>query len=118
MDCVTKEGEYFSLLQNEEGVYLCPVCGSPEFDEPPYTHNGEPSFNLCSCGFEFGFDDSPLASSEAVQGIVDNWDRFRLIVIENGSKSKEDLLVLEFNLANIGYKLAFDLLPIKINGNT
>jgi hypothetical protein len=118
MDCVTKEGELLILLQNEKGIFLCPVCGSPELNEPPYNTNGEPSFNMCSCGFEFGFDDSPLASSDAVAGVVNNWDRYRLIAIDKASQSKETLIILESNLLNIGYKLAFDLLPIKINENT
>lgn len=118
MDCVTKEGELLVLLQNDKGIFLCPVCGSPELDEPPYSADGEPSFNICSCGFEFGFDDSPLASSDAVSGMVNNWDRYRLIAIEKASQSKETLLTLESNLLNIGYKLAFDLLPVKINENT
>ena len=37
--------------------YICPVCGFPDLDEPPYD-NGNPSYNICDCcGFEFGYDD-------------------------------------------------------------
>ena len=105
MDCVTNLGELFVLLENEGGVFLCPVCGSPEFTEPPYTNDGEPSFQICSCGFEFGFDDSPLASSDAIEGISNNWDRYRLKVINKAatSKSKESLKRLETNLKKISY---------------
>lgn len=115
--CVTQTGEHFVIYQNGEGIYLCPVCGSPEFDEPPYNQDGLASFQMCSCGFEFGYDDSNLASKEAVENIVPNWDRWRLKVIEKNKHSKSKLLELETNLEKIGYKLAFDLIPAKINGD-
>ncbi|MCK4543621.1 MAG: hypothetical protein KAU17_15425 [Spirochaetales bacterium] len=39
-------------------IYICPVCGYSELDEPPYDDGGNPSYNICDCcGFEFGFDD-------------------------------------------------------------
>ncbi len=116
--CVTDSGEHFVILQNDEEVYLCPVCGSAEFDEPPYDENGSPSFLMCSCGFEFGFDDSHLASKEAQEEVVANWDRWRLKVIDKNKHTKHDLERLEHNLKQIGYELAFDLIPVKINGNT
>ena len=109
--CVTSSGEHLEILQNEENYYLCPVCGSAEFKEPPYNENGEPSFQMCSCEFEFGFDDSNLATTEAEHGIKRNWERWRLKVIEKNKHSKKQLELLEANLANIGYRLAFDLLP-------
>ncbi|RDX38223.1 hypothetical protein DZA50_00775 [Kangiella sp. HD9-110m-PIT-SAG07] len=95
--CVTHEGEHFVILQNNDGTYLCPVCGSPEFDEPPYDRNGQASFQICSCGFEFGFDDSALASKDAIEGIASNWDRWRLKVVEMKKHSRESLLQLETN---------------------
>lgn len=116
--CVNQLGEHFIILQNNDGAYLCPVCGSAEFNEPPYYENGSASFQLCSCGFEFGFDDSTLASKEASDGIVSNWDRWRLKVIDANKHSKSSLQELEQNLNNIGYKLAFDLIPVKVNGHT
>ncbi len=116
--CVTPTGEYFIIHQNNEGIYFCPVCGSSEFKEPPYDQDGLASFQMCSCGFEFGYDDSNLASKEAVESIVPNWDRWRLKVIEKNKFSKSKLQKLEYNLKNIGYKLAFDLIPVKIDGNT
>lgn len=111
--CVTQEGEHLVIFENDEGVYLCPVCGSAEHDEPPYGPNGEASFQMCSCGFEFGFDDSPLASEEASEGVVPNWDRWRLKVIERSARTKEGFLKLQTSLNEIGYKLAFDLVPVK-----
>ena len=116
--CITDLGEHFVIFQDEEGIYLCPVCGSSEFNEPPYDKNGLASFQMCSCGFEFGYDDSNLASKEALEGIVSNWDRWRLKVIEKNKHSKMSFQRLEENLKAIGYKLAFDLIPVKINGNT
>lgn len=94
------------------------MCGSPEFDEPPYDRNGQASFQMCSCGFEFGFDDSALASKDALEGIVPNWDRWRLKVIERKKHSKESLFQLETNLKAIGFKLAFDLIPVRDDENT
>ena len=116
--CVTQLGEHFIILQDDDGTYLCPVCGSAEFKEPPYDENGSASFQICSCGFEFGFDDSSLASKEASEGIVSNWNRWRLKVIEKNKYSKSNFEVLEKNLKTIGYKLAFDLVPVEIDGNT
>ena len=111
--CVSPSGEYFELFRDEGGIYLCPVCGSAEFDEPPYDTDGNPSFQMCSCKFEFGFDDSPLASEEAVEGLEANWNRWRLGVIEQTQNSPSELRTLEENLSNIGYQLAYDLIPVK-----
>jgi hypothetical protein len=116
--CVTQLGEGFIILQDTEGKYFCPVCGAPEFNKPPYHQDGSASFQMCSCGFEFGFDDSNLASKEALDGVVPNWDRWRLKVIEKNKNSKSNLQNLEKNLKNIGYNLAFDLIPAKIDENT
>jgi hypothetical protein len=116
--CVNSEGEHFIIFQNEEGYYCCPICGSPEFEESPYDESGRPLFEICSCGFEFGYDDTPLASKHAVEGIIANWDRWRLKVIEKSATSKVKLETLEKNLNNLGIKLAFDLIPVKENKNT
>lgn len=61
--------------------FICPVCGYDKLDSSPYEQNidfpldtslqppysqhfGEPSYDVCSCcGFEFGNDDEPGASS-------------------------------------------------------
>jgi len=68
---------------------------------------------MCSCGFEFGFDDSHLACHEAKEGVSENWDRWRIKVIENNKHTKEALTMLQVNLASIGITLRFDLLPMK-----
>lgn len=116
--CVSQSGEHFIIFQNDQGIYLCPICGSAEFDEPPYHENGSPSSQMCSCGFEFGFDDSSLASNEALEGIVLNWDRWRLKVIDKNKHAKQGLETLEHNLEQIGYRLAFDQIAVKIDGST
>ena len=118
INCIDKKGEEFILFRNPEGFYCCPVCGSPEFQEAPYDKDGAASFQMCSCGFEFGYDDSPLATKAAVKGIKANWDRWRLKVIEQNSQSKSDLEELENNLSNLGISLAFDLIPVKEHENT
>ncbi len=117
--CVNQDdGEDFILFQNDEGLYCCPICGSPEFTEAPYDENGSASFQMCSCNFEFGYDDSQKASKEAVEGIEANWERWRLKVIEKCSHSKQELEDLEKKLKNLGIYLAFDLIPVKRNENT
>ena len=112
--CVTSDGEHFILYQNEEGFHICPVCGSAELESPAYSSEGLPSFQMCSCQFEFGFDDTPSASSRATDGgIVKNWEFWRNKVIKRSSYLKSTLVKCESNLKNIGISLAFDLTPIK-----
>ncbi len=40
---------------------MCPVCGYPDLDEPPYRGSvgrGSASYEICpSCGFQFGWTD-------------------------------------------------------------
>lgn len=117
--CRHPRGEVFTLHQNDAGMYLCPVCGSPEFSEPPYSDAGSPLFEMCSCGFEFGYDDSPSATSSAVEGIAANWKRYRRELIDEAATDSDELRDLELNLANIGRRLAFDLIdvPIKTEEN-
>jgi len=57
--CYHPSGEVIVLHQADTGLWLCPVCGRESFAEPPYADDGSPSFEMCECGLEFGFDDSP-----------------------------------------------------------
>ncbi|MBN8747791.1 MAG: hypothetical protein J0I65_09815, partial [Variovorax sp.] len=66
-----------SLYQAESGVWAYPVCGSVELKQAPYFDDGASSFEMCSCGFEFGFDDDPGASATAVTAVQENWARWR-----------------------------------------
>ncbi|WP_040644455.1 hypothetical protein [Pseudoalteromonas rubra] len=117
--CVTEEGEHFLLYENDEGVHICPVCGSAELAAPAYNNNGLPSFQMCSCEFEYGYDDSPLASSRAVKGgLQKNWEVWRKRVIQRSSHLPESLAKCESNLKNIGIVLAYDLIPVQKGQNT
>lgn len=112
--CVTREGEHLLLYETENGVHICPVCGSEELESPAYDLEGLPSFQMCSCGFEYGFDDTPSASSKAVEGGINvNWDLWRLKVIKRSSYLSSTLSKCEANLKNIGIVLAYDLTPVK-----
>ena len=113
-ECRHPSGEAFTVYQNDEGRFLCPVCGSPEFSEPPYSATGAPSYEMCGCGFEFGYDDSPGATSAAVEGIAANWKRYREDLIAGAAKDPDYLRELEANLANIGRRLVFDLLDVPV----
>jgi hypothetical protein len=77
IDVTLRDGTAASLFQSPEGQWACPVCGSPELSQAPYTHDGGGSFDMCSCGFEFGFDDDPGASREATDSVRENWRRWR-----------------------------------------
>lgn len=117
--CVTEHGEHFILFENDDGIHICPVCGSAELPSPAYDGDGLPSFQMCSCKFEYGFDDAPSASSRAVEGgIQKNWELWRKKVIRKSSHLESTLAKCERNLKNIGISLAFDLIPVKNEKNT
>lgn len=104
--------EAFVIYQAEDGGYCCPICGAVEFHIPPYDTEGHASFEMCSCGFEFGYDDSPLASREAVVGIQANWSRWRRRLIDQAAVNSKVLASLEKQLTNIRIRLAFDLIDV------
>jgi hypothetical protein len=72
-----------TFMQHFEQSFVCPCCGYPDLDcapyenmsLPPWLDHGSPpyhqrygaaSYDCCSCcGFEYGFDDDPGASSTA-----------------------------------------------------
>jgi hypothetical protein len=110
--CHHPSGEVFVLHQAESGLYLCPVCGRESFAQPPYSDDGSPSFEMCECGFEFGFDDSPSASDEEVDGIEANWTRWRRRLIDTSTRSRDEFAALEQRLLRIGRRLAFDLIDV------
>ena len=112
LKCYTNDGEEFTIYQTSEGNYCCPVCGEDNFITAPYSEIGEASFDICKCGFQFGYDDSPLATKDAVEGVVANWKRWRRTLIEEAVKSRESLENLEATLRNINIELAFDLIDV------
>ena len=105
MQLKMRSGESAVLYQTDEGIWCCPVCGSPEFTQPPYFEDGAPSFEMCSCGFEFGFDDDPGASKEAVEGVVNNWVRWRENITKYLPKPSNKYEQIKINLKNIGLEI-------------
>jgi hypothetical protein len=72
-----RDGTTAEMHQSACGLWACPICGSVELDAAPYSGDGATSFEMCSCGFEFGFDDDPGASAEANPSVQVNWSRWR-----------------------------------------
>ncbi|MCZ4410768.1 hypothetical protein O3Q51_18270 [Cryomorphaceae bacterium 1068] len=48
-----------ALFVSDDGFCHCPVCGSKSKnrDWRPYGLNGTPSYDICDCNFQFGYDD-------------------------------------------------------------
>jgi len=116
--CFSNNGEELIIIQHPNGEYCCPVCGEVNLVTPPYNEYGEPSFEICNnCKFHFGFDDTHLASKDAVDGIHVNWKRCRNSLIKKASRNKNELETLIKSLENINVKLAFDLIDIEIDYN-
>lgn len=100
---VLADGEEIALHRNAEGTWCCPVCGSAELQEQPYYPEGGAYFEMCGvCGFEFGFDDTPLACSEAISGIQKNWKRWRAKLLEGVRFNQSQYDKLAEQLNNIG----------------
>jgi hypothetical protein len=66
-------GERIVLAISLDGYCFCPVCGekSKDVDWRPYDNEGHPSYDICSCGFEYGFDDSGEPPYD------ESWERYR-----------------------------------------
>ncbi len=102
----TREGEILTLHKESDKLWCCPVCGSPELRCPPRTDEGG-SFEMCSCGFEFGFDDEPAASPQAVEGVLNNWVRWREMLFRKHSHQPVKLKQLKSQLSKIGCEIQF-----------
>jgi len=74
---ILRDGNEATLYRSESGDWACPICGSVELTEQPYYNDGSASFAMCSCGFEFGYDDDPGASAEADRSVTANWVKWR-----------------------------------------
>ena len=69
----TWNGKKIVLTISSDGYCFCPVCGekSKDVDWRPYDHEGHPSYDICLCGFEYGFDDGGEPPHEK------SWARYR-----------------------------------------
>jgi hypothetical protein len=74
----------------------------PELAQAPYSNSGAASFEMCSCGFEFGFDDDPGASNSASPTVAENLQRWREIVVFKTQAWPERLEALLAQLKRIG----------------
>jgi hypothetical protein len=97
-----RTGESITLFKAPDGKWCCPVCGSPELAEAPYNSDGGASFEMCSCGFEFGFDDDPGASAQALPTVAANLERWRAGVMFKNRAWSERIEALRAQLRNIG----------------
>jgi hypothetical protein len=61
------------LTISPDGYCYCPVCGEKarEKDWRPYDNEGTPSYDICSCGFEYGYDDTGEPPYD------ESWKRYR-----------------------------------------
>jgi len=90
--------------------HICPVCGYPDLEDPPWDENGGASDEIChSCGIHFGYDDDPYASgSKGTKEEV--YQRWRNVWISKGKfwstgiKPPENWDPVE-QLKNIGIEL-------------
>jgi len=105
MKTILTSGESVEFIRCENGYWRCPVCGSPEHESVPYLEDGSGSFQICSCGFEFGFDDTPSACGTTIKSVVGNWEywrkekmKYRLLT----SKKSEEM---KSNLKSIGVEI-------------
>ena len=71
----THSGEEIYLTISPEGYCFCPVCGVmiEDADWRPYYQNGLPSYDICSCGFQFGYDDGSAPSKKSWAGYRERW---------------------------------------------
>lgn len=69
----TWNGEKIVLTISPDGYCYCPVCGEKSKDKEwrPYDIKGHPTYDICSCGFEYGFDDGGEPPHEK------SWETYR-----------------------------------------
>jgi hypothetical protein len=64
--------------------YVCPVCGYPDLEEPPYRKGSGGSDEICpSCGIHFGYHDARGNDDVARQAA---YNRLRQAWIAGGMK--------------------------------
>jgi hypothetical protein len=57
---------------SEDGFALCPVCGEKAENKEfkAYDDEGNPSYGICRCGIEYGYDCNSNSTEK-------DWDRYR-----------------------------------------
>jgi len=96
------DGAEISLYRDANGIWCCPVCGSVELHDRPYYEEGGASFEMCGvCGFEFGYDDDPLASGTLISGIQNNWISWRHKLLRGARLNEVKYATLVEQLKNI-----------------
>lgn len=103
---VLRDGTKAEIYEGAVGRWACPVCGSVELGQAPYFDNGAASFEMCSCGFEFGFDDDPGASKDAVDEVQKNWSRWRVRFISRFQSHPAALKEVVSRLRSIGIRVS------------
>ncbi|MBD3638037.1 MAG: hypothetical protein HUJ25_11850 [Crocinitomicaceae bacterium] len=69
----TPNGQTIELIVDSKGFCFCPVCGERANVKVwrPYDKFGYPTYDICSCGFEYGFDDGGEPPYEK------SWENYR-----------------------------------------
>ncbi|MEH6631139.1 MAG: methyltransferase domain-containing protein [Halopseudomonas aestusnigri] len=100
----TDTGEELTLFQALNSFWCCPACGSAELTQQPYNEKGSATFEICDCMFQIGYDDNPLANEEAIEGIQNNWHRWRRQLLKTYNGQVDKLSKLKAQLSQIGIK--------------
>jgi hypothetical protein len=68
-------GEKIVLTISADGYCYCPVCGEKSKDKQwrPYDSEGYPTYNICSCGFEYGFEEGEPPYEKSWENYRQRW---------------------------------------------
>ncbi len=100
-----RDGTTATIYCDGSGIWACPICGSVELSQAPYWPDGSASFEMCSCGFEFGFDDDPGASAQADESVTENWVKWRSRFLSKFQNHPEALALVTARLRDIGVSM-------------
>ncbi len=97
-------GSIIELLFSANGNRLCPVCGEESLDSGwrPYDEFGYLSYEVCSCGLKYGFNDDKVPPSNRLEKLGGTLSEFYSIRINkqwrimfiwnNGNASKVEII--------------------------
>jgi len=79
---------------SEDGYSLCPVCGEKARNKEfrPYDEEGMPSYGICSCGIEFGYECSPESTEQDWVSYREKWIQSELEFGNSRKLSKSEKL--------------------------